>query len=96
LKKNMSLKFKRNYPIILSLIAILSFLAFAMGDQRIIAYTVKAESQQTEQVATMRFDITNDIARLVGLPTTQTAYGGSQINDADETPYINSELVNDE
>jgi len=37
----MSLKFKRNYPIILWLIAPLSFLAIAMGDQPIIAYTIK-------------------------------------------------------
>lgn len=36
----MSLKFKRNYPIILLLVTILSFLAFAMGGQPIIAYTL--------------------------------------------------------
>jgi hypothetical protein len=36
----MSLKLKRNYPIILLLVAILSFLAFAMGNQPIIAYIV--------------------------------------------------------
>jgi hypothetical protein len=36
----MSLRFKRNYPIILLLIAILSFLAFAMGNQPIIAYII--------------------------------------------------------
>ena len=36
----MSLKFKRNYPIILLLVVILSFLAFAMGNQPIIAYIV--------------------------------------------------------
>ena len=71
----MSLKFKRHYPIILLLVAIPSFLAFAMGDQPIIAYTLKAESQQIEQAATTRFDIAND---------------------ADETLYVNSELVNDE
>jgi hypothetical protein len=37
----MSLKFKRNYPIILWLISTLSFLAIAMGDHPIIAYTIK-------------------------------------------------------
>jgi hypothetical protein len=36
----MSLRFKRNYPIILLLIAILSFLVFAMGNQPIIAYII--------------------------------------------------------
>jgi hypothetical protein len=36
----MSLKFKRNYPIILLLVAILSFLAFGMGNQPIIAYII--------------------------------------------------------
>jgi hypothetical protein len=36
----MSLKFKRHYPIILLLVAILSFLAFAMGNKPIIAYII--------------------------------------------------------
>ena len=36
----MSLKFKRNYPIIILLVAFLSFLAFAMGNQPIIAYSI--------------------------------------------------------
>ena len=36
----MSLKFKRYYPIILLLVTILSFLAFAMGNQPIIAYSI--------------------------------------------------------
>jgi hypothetical protein len=39
-EEDMSLRFKRNYPIILLLIAILSFLAFAMGNQPIIAYII--------------------------------------------------------
>jgi len=36
----MSLKLKRNYPIILLLVAILSFLVLVMGGQPIIAYTL--------------------------------------------------------
>jgi hypothetical protein len=36
----MSLKFKRNYPLILLLVTILSFLVFVMGGQPIIAYTL--------------------------------------------------------
>jgi len=37
----MSLKFKRNYPIILLLVSVLFFLAFGLGSQPIIAYTIK-------------------------------------------------------
>ena len=40
--------------------------------------------------------VTNEIARLVGLPATQTAYTGFQFNDDDETLYVISELVNEE
>jgi spore coat protein CotH len=58
----MSLKFKRNYPLILLLVAVLAFFTFAMGGQRIVAYTVRAKGQQTAQVASTRFDITNDVA----------------------------------
>jgi hypothetical protein len=36
----MSLKFKRNYPLILLLVTILSLLAFVLGGQSIIAYTL--------------------------------------------------------
>ena len=36
----MSLRFKRNYPIIFWLIATLSFLVIAMGSQPIIAYSM--------------------------------------------------------
>jgi hypothetical protein len=36
----MSLQFKRNYPLILLLVTILSFLAFVLGSQPIIAYTL--------------------------------------------------------
>jgi hypothetical protein len=34
----MSLRFKRNYPIVLLLVSILSFLAIAMGHLPIVAY----------------------------------------------------------
>jgi hypothetical protein len=36
----MSLKFKRNLPLILMLVAFLSFLIFAMGAHPIIAYSL--------------------------------------------------------
>lgn len=34
----MNLKFKRHYPTILMMIALLTFLAIALGDQPIVAY----------------------------------------------------------
>lgn len=37
----MSLKFKRNYPIIFLLITFVSFLMLTMGAQPIISYTIK-------------------------------------------------------
>jgi hypothetical protein len=37
----MSLKFKRNVPVLLLLVALLSCLAFALGHWPIIAYAVK-------------------------------------------------------
>jgi hypothetical protein len=37
----MSLKLKRNVPVLLLLVALLSFLALAMGNWPIIAYGVK-------------------------------------------------------
>ncbi len=36
----MSLKFKRYYPIILSLIAFLAFLVLTMGDHQLVSYTL--------------------------------------------------------
>jgi hypothetical protein len=62
----MSLKFKRNYPLILLLVAILTFLTLAMGDQRIVAYTAKAQGQQTELVGGTRLDVTDEVAPLDG------------------------------
>ncbi|MBN1147185.1 MAG: CotH kinase family protein [Anaerolineales bacterium] len=58
----MSLKFKRNYPILLLLAATLALFAFALGDQRIIAYEVQAEGQQSAQALASCFDIANDVA----------------------------------
>ncbi len=40
--------------------------------------------------------VTNEIARSIGLPATQTAYTGFQFNDDNETLYVISELVNEE
>ncbi len=40
--------------------------------------------------------VTNDMARLVGLPATRTSYVGFGLNGADEQLYVISELVNQE
>lgn len=52
----MSLRFKRNYPIVLLLIVILVFLTLTMGDQRIVAYTARAQDQQAEPVSSDSLD----------------------------------------
>jgi spore coat protein CotH len=43
----MSIKFRRNYPLVLALIALISILVFALGDQRIVSYTAKDASQNS-------------------------------------------------
>ena len=58
----MSLRFKRNYPIILLLALVLAFFGVAMGNQRVIAYTTQASSTATEEADPQGFDYTNDVA----------------------------------
>lgn len=40
--------------------------------------------------------VTNEAARLAGIPATETAYAGFRFNDEDEKLYVISELVNEE
>lgn len=40
--------------------------------------------------------VTNTVARLAGIPATQTSYTGFKINDNEETLYVVSELINEE
>jgi spore coat protein CotH len=40
--------------------------------------------------------VTNTVARLAGIPATETSYTGFRINEDDETLYVVSELVNEE
>jgi len=47
----MTLKFKRNLPLIIMLTGILSLLALTMGNQKIVSYTVTMETLQATQVA---------------------------------------------
>lgn len=46
----MTLKFKRNLPIVLVLAGILSLLALTMGNQQIVSYTVNTDTLQTVQL----------------------------------------------
>ncbi len=50
----MSLKTKRNLPVILLLAAILAVMAFGMGNQPIRSYTINLATTPTAQVITLR------------------------------------------
>ena len=45
--------------------------------------------------AMLQEPLTNLVARLSGMPATETAYTGFKINDGEETLYVMSELVNE-
>ncbi len=47
----MTLKFRRNLPLVLLLVGILSLLALTMGDQKIVSYTVNTQVFQSTQVS---------------------------------------------
>lgn len=72
----MTLRFKRNVPLVLLLVGILSLLALTMGNQPIVSYTVNTEALQTVQLTA----ITDDLAQLTGLFSAQTTDIGSQLN----------------
>jgi len=69
----MSLKFRRNLPLVLLLLALLTFLALGLGDQPIVAYTAAADGQQTETSVTLDNDVTNDDGGTTGLLETLEA-----------------------
>jgi hypothetical protein len=51
----MTLKFKRNLPLVIMLVGILSLLALTMGNQKIVSYTVNAQALQAAvQVSDVR------------------------------------------
>ena len=56
----MSLKLRRNLPLVVLLLAILTFLALGLGNQPIVAYTAATDSQQGEAPVTLDSDVTND------------------------------------
>lgn len=57
----MSINLKRNYPIILLCVAVLSILAFALGNERVIAYTTKSSATATDTTTENGIDYTNEI-----------------------------------
>ncbi len=65
----MTLKFKRNVPLVLLLTGILSILVLTMGNQRIVSYTITAETLQTWQTTAAQFDIST----LISLPSSAQA-----------------------
>jgi hypothetical protein len=90
---NMSLKFKRNLPLILFLVALLSFLAFMIGDQQVVSYTVTLSSQQIEQTA-MDSSTNNAGVHTVDFSPTQATISNAQIFENDESSNKVSELTN--
>lgn len=54
----MSLNFRRHYPVLIALVAVVSLLTFALGDLRVIAYTTRAESTAATKTT---YDFTNDV-----------------------------------
>jgi len=73
----MTLKFKRNLPILLLLIGILSFMALTMGNQQIVSYTVNTDALPTVQLASINEGLSN----LTALFSTQNTDAGMQISN---------------
>ncbi|NUM80332.1 CotH kinase family protein [bacterium] len=57
----MSINLRRNYPLIILLVAIISILVIAMGDMRVIAYTSETETPN-EEITVNGSDYGNDIS----------------------------------
>lgn len=72
----MTLKFKRNLPLVLLLVGILVLMVLTMGNQRIVSYTVNTEALQTVQLTS----IADDLAQLTGLFNVQITDNSSQVN----------------
>lgn len=68
----MTLRFKRNYPLVLMLAAILSMLALTMGSQPVTSYTVGTEILQTTQLAAIYVDVSNAMTGIAGIFNPQT------------------------
>jgi len=56
---SMTLKFKRNIPILLLLVSILSLMALTMGSQQIVSYTVNTDALPTVHLTSINEDLSN-------------------------------------
>jgi hypothetical protein len=56
----MSLKLRRNLPLVLLLLVILAFLVLVWGNQPMVAYTAARDSGQAEAPETLDGDVTNE------------------------------------
>lgn len=65
----MTLKIKRNLPILLLLVSILSLMALTMGSQQIVSYTINTNALPTVQFATINEDLSNLTALFSNQPT---------------------------
>ena len=63
----MTLRFKRNYPLVLMLVAILSILALTMGNAPIVSYTVSTRALQAVQLTELPSDVSNAITGLTSV-----------------------------
>jgi len=55
----MTLKFKRNLPIFLLLVSILSLMALTMGSQQIVSYTVNTDALPTVQLISINENVSS-------------------------------------
>lgn len=59
----MTLKFKRNLPLVIMLTSVLSLLALTMGNQKIVSYTVTVQTlQATQMAATQTIDVNSHVS----------------------------------
>jgi hypothetical protein len=73
----MSLKLRRNLPLVVLLLAILAFLALVWGNQPIIAYTAATDSRQGEALETLDRDVMNEPGGTASLLETLGADAGA-------------------
>lgn len=71
----MTLKFKRNLPLVLLLTGILSILALTMGSQRIVSYTVTKETLQAWQTTVSQLDFSSLIPQPATVQSAATTLG---------------------
>lgn len=71
----MTLKFKRNLPLVLLLTGILSILALTMGSQRIVSYTVTTETIQAWQTTVSQLDFSSLIPQPATVQSATTTLG---------------------